>query len=176
MRVIMDANVGLPMEMLNLARLANLPLVVFSTTSIYKYRGGRRLETDEVHPHNRYVASKIAMEYGLQYDKCYILRIPFLVYTEGEHSFGKKCANWTLCEDLTIPIIYPCDVAWALGRIAGGNIPGGVYNLASEDVHLPTLLQEKFGWRGEVVKQSALQGIPCPQVDLIKANKVGLYG
>ena len=119
---IMEANVGLPRRMLRIARMANVPLVVFSTTSIYAYRGGSRLETDEVHPHNRYIASKIAMEYVLQsdisqmdmYDKCYILRIPWLMIEEGEHSFGHKCKNWTICEDIDTPVIYPCDIARAL--------------------------------------------------------------
>ena len=127
------------MELLQFARLSNLPVVVFSTASTYMYRGVVRLETNEVRPHNRYVASKIAMEYALQSrmpnDKRYILRIPFLVFTEGKHSFGNNCANWTICEDLVMPVIYPCDIASVLGRIAGSNILGGVYNLAFEDVH-----------------------------------------
>ena len=89
MAEVMEANVTLPLRMLKLAQARDIPFVAFSTAGVYREAGVRK-EEDDVHPHNRYAASKIFMEHTLQsqtlqiacgvfYERLFIFRIPFVV-------------------------------------------------------------------------------------------------
>ena len=55
MAEVFEANVMLPLRILKLAKARNIPCVVFSTAGVYR-EAGERVETDDVHPHNRYTA------------------------------------------------------------------------------------------------------------------------
>ena len=52
--------------------------------------------------------------------------------------------------------------------------PVGVYNLASEAVHLPTFIKEKYGWEGDVVEPYSLGYCSTVVFDTNKAESVGL--
>ena len=185
MQSIMKANVTLPLEMMHTAQLTNVPLIVFSTTSLYTHIGSPRRETDDVHPHNRYTASKIAMEYALlnaqqlqplTYQNLFILRVPFLILFDGDFNFRHKCKKWRLCEDVTAPVIYANELLNAVHQIIHGNIKTGIYNWSSANVHYPSFITKHFNWQGEVVRAGTLNLSPMPLLNISKGKQAGLHG
>ena len=174
MAEVMRANVGLPVTMMRLARLIGAPLIMLSSTSIYASSVQPCKEGDDVYPYNRYTASKIAMEYAVsEYDKCYILRLPFVVLFDGAWNFGTRCLGWQKCEAILMSVVYRQTLLSTIKCILGNDIRPGIYNIASEVVGLPNLVR-KFGWDGEVVRAGMLGLCPCPRVDLTKAKVEGL--
>ena len=177
MRAVMDANVGLPLSMMYAARAADAPLIVLSSTGVYRRHTRPCDEDDDLHPHNRYIASKIAMEYALkEYDRCYILRLPFVTLFEGAWHFGTRCAAWKRCESVLSSVLFQRDLMNVVSRVLDGDVPSGIYNIASHVVHLPDFIRAHFQWNGEVVRQGELGLCPCAQVRLTKAKGAGLYG
>ena len=53
-------------------------------------------------------------------------------------------------------------------------IPTGIYNIASESVHLPSYIKERYNWEGEVVESFSLGYYPEVVFDTTKAKAVGL--
>ena len=186
MKDVMDANVRLPVEMMHMARLTNIPFVFYSSTSIYKMPVNKSYacrEDDDLHPNNRYAASKIAAEYALStgvilhpvmYDKTFILRMPLLVLKQGKYNFGNRCLTWEFCEDASISVIYKSALMEVINNIFNKQINGGIYNIASETVHVPTFIM-KFGeWSGSIVPADSLQVSPSIIVDITKAKEAGI--
>ena len=180
-----EANVYLPLRLLKLAKARNVPFVAFSTAGVYR-TAGVHTESDDVHPHNRYAASKIFMEHSLQsqphqipcgvfYERLFIFRIPFVVlFSNHANDLGMRVPNWSKCEDVTASIVYRADLAHAVDAALMGDAPGGVYNVASGTVHFPTFLEDRFGWRGNVVPAHTLGKTPNSQLDVSKAKHANL--
>ena len=184
MAEVLKANVQLPMQMLRAATSMNIPLVAFSTAGVYREAGVRR-EEDDVSPHNRYAASKVFMEHALQsqtlqiacgvfYERLFIFRIPFVVlFSNHPNDLGMRVPNWSKCEDVTASIVYRADLEHAVIAALNG-APGGVYNIASGMVHFPRFLEDRFGWRGDVVPAHSMARTPNSQLDVSKAKEAGL--
>lgn len=190
---IWESNVGLPLQLQKAAAAEmGIPFIVFSSSSIYRSnRDGRNTETSDVHPHNRYCASKIAMENALlraateffnQFgddSRTYILRIPQLVlFEESPWNFSKKIEEWDSIDECTIPVIYPDTISKAVDRIVGRkDICAGIYNLASEEVYLPDFIESHFPrWIGKTTPAGV--GEECvrmsPLMALEKSQMAGL--
>ena len=183
---VMAANVGLPVEMLHMARLTNTPLIAFSTSSVYKTGVYNATEGDDLHPHNRYVASKIAMEYALsttlakhpvQYDKLYVFRIPLAILNNNHpRDFPEKIKKWERCENVYTSVVFYQDLLDAVNNVFREDIPGGIYNVASKLIHLPSYIKEHFGWEGEVVPAYSMTKTPPITVSTLKARQAGVVG
>ena len=174
---VLSANVHLPMEMFEACQSLGVPFVAFSTTALYdKPEGDTVSESNPLYPHDSYSASKILMERMLPNDKCFIFRIPRVITDDGNpKDFRQHIKRWTLCEDITRSIIYPETLVKAVTRaLADPDIPRGVYNLASEAVHLPTFIKENYGWEGEIVAPYSLGYYTEGVLDTGKAESVGL--
>ena len=173
MAEVIEANVYLPLRILKLAKARNVPCVVFSTAGVYR-EAGLRVETDDVHPHNRYTASKVYMEHALQneaYQKLYIFRIPFVcTFNNHPNDLSGRVPNWTKCEDVTASIVYKSDLEGAIRRALAGDAPGGIYNIASGTVHFPTFLEDRFNWKGEVVPAHSMGRSPNSQLAIDKGR------
>ena len=176
MAEVIEANVYLPLRILKLAKARNVPFVAFSTAGVYRTAGVRR-EEDDVHPHNRYTASKIMMEARLteeSYRHLYIFRIPFVVlFTQDESDLGPRVVKWDRCEDITASIVYRGTLKNAVLAAMEG-APGGVYNIASGTVHFPSFLEDRFGWDGEIVPAHSLGRTPNSNLDTSKARDAGI--
>ena len=174
---VLKANVDLPMRMLRAAKALNIPFVAFSTTAVYG-RPGIRSEDDDVNPHNRYTASKIMMEYALLREgnsRLFIFRIPFVVlFTNHPNDFGARVSKWPKCEDVTASIVYRGDLRNAVIRALKCELSGGIYNIASGDVHFPRFLEDRFGWHGQVVPAHSLGKTPNCMISVGKAKEAGL--
>ncbi len=177
MTEVMEANVTLPLRILRLAKARNVPCVVYSTAGVYK-EAGVRAETDDVHPHNRYTASKVYMEHALQneaYQKLYIFRIPFVVlFSTHQNDLGSRVMNWAKCEDVNASVVYKAVLDRSVRRAMANGVPGGIYNIASGIVHFPTFLEDRFNWRGDVVPAHSMGRTPNSQLNSSKAEKSGL--
>lgn len=177
MNQLMEANVTLPWNILKQAKTNNIPCIAFSTAGVYR-SPKIQSEKDDLSPHNRYTASKIAMEYVLQnesYDKLFIFRIPFVVlFTQHPNDFGERIKKWEKVEDVTASIIYRADIKYAVKSALQG-APNGTYNLASGDFHFPTFLQDRFSWRGDVVPAHSMSmRTPNSILNCDKAKQAGL--
>ena len=157
----------------------SIPFITFSTSAVY--RAPDRVDavvTEEspLYPTNSYSASKILMEAMLPSDRCFIFRIPRVIAgTKHPNDFEQKVQKWEVCEDLSESVIYPWTIIKAVDRaLTDPDMPRGIYNLASETVHLPTYIKEHYGWEGEVVKPRSLGFCPAVIFDTSKAESVGL--
>ena len=188
MAEVLEANVELPLRMLKLAQARDIPFVAFSTAGVYREAGVRK-EEDDVHPHNRYAASKIFMEHTLQsqtrqiacgvfYERLFIFRIPFVCFFNNHpHDLSGRVPNWKKCEDVNASVVYRVVVEHAVHRALSEPTAGGIYNIASGIVHFPTFLEDRFNWKGDVVPAHSMGRTPNSQLDTRKSEKAGLiYG
>ena len=176
MAEVMEANVALPLRILKLAKARNVPFIVYSTGGVYR-EAGVRAETDDVSPHNRYIASKIFMEHTIMdecYAKAYVFRIPFVVlFTQNPNDFGPRAIHWRQCEDVNASIVYRAALERS-ARTALRASCGGIYNIASGTVHFPSFLEDRFGWDGEIVPGHSMGRTPNSQLNTEKAIMAGL--
>ena len=188
MAEVMEANVALPSRILKQAKARNIPCVVYSTAGVYR-EAGVRAETDDVHPHNRYTASKIFMEHTLQsqphqiacgvfYQKLFIFRIPFVaLFNNHPNDLSGRVLNWRKCEDVCASVVYKADLEHSAKRAMSQLCDGGVYNIASGTIHFPAFLEDRFNWKGDVVPAHSMGRTPNSQLDTRKSKKAGLiYG
>ena len=178
MAEVMEANVTLPLRILKLAKSRNVPCVVFSTAGVYR-EAGVRVETDDVHPHNRYAASKVYMEHALQneaYQKLYIFRIPFVcLFNNHPNDLSVRVQNWTQCENVNASVVYQAHIESSVQNAMAHGVPSGIYNVASGIVHFPTFLEDRFSWKGDVVPAHSMGLTPNSQLDTGKAEANRLF-
>ena len=156
-----------------------VPFITFSTSAVYGKPPSMEhkvKETDPLYPQNAYSASKILMEAMLPHDKCFIFRIPRVVTKNGHpNDFGEKVKGWKVCEDVYESVIYPETITKAVTRaLTDSDIPQGIYNLASEAVHLPTYIKEEYSWEGDIVEPYSLGYCSTVVFDTSKAEGAGL--
>lgn len=185
MAEVMEANVTLPLRMLKLAKARNIPVVAFSTGGVYR-TAGVRTEEDDVHPHNRYAASKIYMEHTLQsqpnqiacgvsYERLFIFRIPFVCFFNNHpHDLSGRVPNWKQCEDVSASVVYRGTTEYAVRKALTDSPAAGIYNIASGIVHFPTFLEDRFHWKGDVVPAHSMGRTPNSQLNTEKAEESGL--
>ena len=177
MAEVLEANVELPLRMLKLAKARNIPFVAFSTAGVYREAGVRN-EDDDVHPHNRYTASKVYMEYALQREanaKLFIFRIPFVCFFNNHpQDLSGRVPNWKQCEDVNASIVYRHEIERAVIIAMNKDVSGGVYNIASGTVHFPTFLEDRLNWEGDVVTAHSMARTPNSQLAVEKAWEAGL--
>ena len=176
MAEVIEANVYLPLRILKLAKARNVPFVVFSTAGVYRM-AGVHTEVDDVHPHNRYTASKIMMESRLMeesYPHLYIFRIPFVVlFNNHPNDLSGRVRNWKQVEDVTASVVYRAALEGSVTAAMRGEAEGGIYNIASGDVHFPRFLEDRFGWKGDVVPAHSLGRTPNSQLNVVKVEGAG---
>ena len=118
------------------------------------------------------------MEYALQneaYPKLFIFRIPFVVFfSTYPNDLGPRVANWQQCEDVTASIVYRADLFHAVARALKGEATAGIYNIASGAVHFPSFVEDRFGWRGDIVPANSLGKTPNCRLDVSKAKNAKL--
>ena len=174
---VIKGNVILPSQLIKRARRDRVPIILFSTSGLYRYPGVAK-ETDDVQPHNRYTASKLVMEYSalsMKYSKCYVLRIPFIcLFGDGKMDMPNRVQSWAQCEDVLTSIVYKKELLQSVLCSLGGVAPGDVYNVMSEDIQLPEFVKEQFDWNGKVVPQGSLGLTPSTCLDISKAKTRGL--
>ena len=108
-------------------------------------------EDDPLYPYNTYSGSKILMERVLP-RSCFIFRIPVVSTGSGaDNDYSEKVKRWRYVEDVHKSIVYKETLIEAVRSALGAFYKAGVYNIASEVIHLPTYVQEQFGWDGEIV-------------------------
>ena len=172
-----QANVLLPQEMAYCSLNFDIPFITFSTSAVYARPTARNplKESAPLYSHNLYAASKIVME-GTLPDSAFIFRIPMVITGSGApNDFGQKVKGWRVVEDVEISIIYASTIKEAVKRVMmDTEIEPGIYNLASEAVHLPTFIKEEYGWEGEVVEADSLNLSPAIVFDTTKAEKAEL--
>ena len=157
----------------------SIPFITFSTSAVYR-KPDRVIDTvserHPLYPQNAYSASKILMEAMLPHDRCFIFRIPRVVTNNGHpNDFCEKVKKWQVCEDVYESVIYPETIIKAVTRaLTDPDLPRGIYNLASEAVHLPTYIKEEYGWEGDVVEPYSLGYCSTVVFDTNKAKSVGL--
>ena len=165
-----------------------VPFITFSTSAVYGKPPStvhKVKETDPLYPQNAYSASKILMEAMLsprsnrdskQHDQCFIFRIPRVITSNGHpRDFCEKVKAWNVVEDLYESVIYPETIIKAVTRaLTDPDLPRGVYNLASEAVHLPTYIKENYGWEGDIVEPYSLGYCSAVVFDTSKSESVGL--
>ena len=174
---VLRANAKMPVDIADYAANLQIPFVQFSTSAVYRrpIKQGDPVDEDApLYPYNAYAGSKILMEATLP-PSCYIFRIP-VVYTcsDADNDFGQKVERWTVVEDVLISIVYKDTLIRAVRNVLTQEIPPGIYNIASEAVHLPSYIEEQFAWQGEVVTADSLNLSPAIVVDIAKARKAGL--
>ena len=174
---VMRVNVMTPLRMLDYARERDIPFVMFSTAAVYK-NPEITSEEDNVAPRGRYPMSKVAMEYALRadsYEKLFIFRIPFVVmfkHHDGDLSY--KVQSWEYVEDVIGSIVYKATLFHAVENALSGVARGGVYNIASGNVHFPSYLEDRFGWDGDIVPAHSMGRSPNCILDCTKAKQAGL--
>ena len=156
-----------------------VPFITLSTSAVYGKPPSithKVKETDLLYPQNAYSASKILMEAMLPHDKCFIFRIPRVVTNNGHpNDFCEKVKGWKVCEDVYESVIYPETIIGAVTRVlTDPELPRGVYNLASEAVHLPTFIREEYDWAGDIVEPYSLGFCSTVVFDTGKAEGEGL--
>lgn len=170
---VMRVNVMTPLRMLDFAQERNIPFVMFSTAAVYK-NPEITSEDDEIAPRGRYSMSKVAMEYTLRadaYEKLYIFRIPFVVmFKQHDADLSIKVKSWKYCEDVTGSVVYKPTLYEAVNNAINGVAPGGVYNIASDNVHFPSYLEDKFGWNGDIVPAHSMNRSPNCMLNCSKAK------
>ena len=174
---VIKGNVILPSQLIKRAQHDRVPVILFSTSGLYRYQGSAR-ETDDVEPHNRYTASKLVMEYcalSMTYSKCYVFRIPFIcLFGNGKMDMPNRVQSWTQCEDVLTSVLYKEELLQSVQNALDDFVPGGVYNIMSENIRLPEFVKEKFDWRGKVVSRGSLGLTPSTCLDISKAEIAGL--
>lgn len=160
------ANVRLAREMAYCAINAQIPFITFSTSAVYAPPHGN-YALDEAAPLdacNLYAASKIVME-AVMPPQAFIFRIPMVITGSGApNDFPQKVKGWKVVENVDISIIHAHTIAKAVNRVMNTKeVNPGIYNLASEVVHLPTFIKAEYDWEGEVVEAYSL-GLSPPVV------------
>ena len=156
-----------------------VPFITFSTSAVYR-KLDRVIDTvsenHPLYPQNAYSASKLLMEAMLPHDRCFIFRIPRVITNNGHpNDFCEEAKKWDVCEDVYDSVIYSDTIIRAVTRaLTDPKIPFGVYNLASEVVHLPTYIKAEYGWDGEVIEPYSLGYCSTVVFDTSKAKGVGL--
>ena len=176
---VLGANVRMPLKMFEMCRGQDVPFITFSSSTVYakpKQEVDLVLESDSLFPHDAYSASKILMESLLPHDQCFIFRIPRVVADNGHpNDFCEKVKGWKVCEDVYRSVIYPETIIKAVKRaLTDPSVPRGIYNLASDAVHLPTFVRNRYGWEGEIVEAYSLGYYPEVILNCDKANEAGL--
>ena len=174
---VLRANAKMPVDIGDYAANLQIPFVQFSTSAVYRRpikQGDPVDESAPLYPYNAYAGSKILMEATLP-PSCYIFRIPVVHTRSGvANDFGEKVKRWAMVEDVLISIVYKDTLIKAVWNALIQEIPPGIYNIASEAVHLPSYIQERFGWQGEVVAADSLNLSPAIVLDITKAGTTGL--
>ena len=175
---VLRANAKLPISIADYASNCKIPFVQFSTSAVYRLPSQKEgvpvNEAFPLFPYNSYAASKIVMEATLP-KSTYIFRIPVVSTGSGaDNDFEGKVKRWTVVEDVLISIVYRSTLIKAVRNALTAEIPPGVYNIASETVHLPTYIEGRFDWEGEVVSPHTLGRSPAIVLDITKAWKAGL--
>lgn len=176
MREVAQANVMLPLDAVKFAKARGLPVLNFSTGGVYEF-GGVRTEDDDLKPHNRYVASKVAMESLIAcegYEKSFVFRLPFVCrFNNHPSDLSGRVRGWEQCEDVNASVVYEADLRnAAIEALEGAR--GGIYNIASGTFHFPTFLEDRLDWRGEVVPAHSMGKTPNAQLNTAKAFRAGL--
>ena len=174
---VLCANAKMPIDMADYSADLQIPFVQFSTSAVYRHPAKQGDPVDEhspLYPYNAYAGSKILMEATLP-PSCYIFRIPVVSTESGaDNDLEQKVNRWKVVEDVLISIVYKDVLLKAVRNAITGEIPAGIYNIASEAVHLPSYVEKQFGWTGEVVPANSLSRSPAIVLDITKARKVGL--
>ena len=157
----------------------SVPFITFSTAVVYR-KPERTIDTvsesHPLYPQNAYSASKILMETMLPHDQCFIFRIPRVVTDNGHpNDFCEKVKGWNVVENLYESVIYPETIIRAVTQaLTDPGLPRGIYNLASEVVHLPTYIKENYSWEGDTVEPYSVGYCSAVVFDTSKAKSVGL--
>ena len=181
---VLQANVYLPQKMYEstLNFKGDVPFVQFSTTAIYKHPKNPDTVLDEdaaIYPLHSYGASKILMEDILADKECYIFRIPRVITDNGHpNDFGHHITRWTEVEDRHCSIVRGETIVNAvMAALENPNSPPGIYNIATEVIHLPSFIKENYGWEGKVIPADSMEGLgPWPIIDTSKAYRWGFIG
>ena len=173
------ANVKLAVDMCGYAANLGIPFLTFSTSAVYRRPidlEERLTEQAPLYPYNSYGASKILMEASLPRDACYIFRIPRVdTETDSEKDFGPKVRNWKVVEEVYQSFVFRDTIINSVRNALNQRTRFyGIYNIASEDVHLPSYVRSKYGWTGEVVPAHSLNLSPAVMIDTTKAKDLGL--
>ena len=174
---VVKANVELPMRLMRLAKSCNAPVIVFSTSGVYRIPGVRT-EADDVEPQNRYTTSKLMMEYQLsqKYDGCYIFRIPFVcLFGNHQMDMANRVRGWSECEDVETSIVYQETLIHAVNTVLESPelVPAGIYNVASETVFLADFVKENFKWQGRVVPAHSMNKTPSTCLGFEQSERSG---
>ena len=178
---VIQANVEMPMEMQAIAYDLGVPFLTLSAASVYrcpKNTKDRLQEDAPTFPHNLYCASKILMETSLLKDGCFIFRIPQVdLGTDHPNDFGQKVKGWHVAEDVHQSLLYPETLIESVRNAMNARTRfHGIYNVATEDVHMPTYIREKYGWAGKVVPAYSLGLSPALRINSAKAQGLGIIG
>ena len=173
------ANVELAVDMCGYAVDLGIPFLTFSTSAVYRRPSDleeKLTEQAPLYPYNSYGASKILMEASLPRDGCYIFRIPRVdTETDSEKDFGPKVRNWKVVEEVYQSFVFRDTIINSVRNALNQRTRFyGIYNIASEDVHLPSYVRSKYGWTGEVVPAHSLNLSPAVMIDTTKAKDLGL--
>lgn len=178
---VMRANTWMPLQMRRQIDRLNrkVKFIQFSTCAIYKHPADPDDLISENHPLfplHSYGASKILMEMMLENTDTYIFRIPRVVTGNGHKSdLDSHIANWTQVEDRNASIVRGETIIKAVKAVMEEEVPTGVYNLATEIIHLPSFIKENYGWEGEVVPADSMKGLgPWPVLDTTKGEMYGI--
>lgn len=174
---VLRANVKLPIEIADYATLLKIPSVHLSSSIIYRRPSpnGPVCEDAPLFAYNNYASSKILMEATLP-KNCYIFRIPAVSTGSGmDNDLEQRVKGWASVEDVMISIVYGHTIAKAVNRVMQTKqVKPGIYNVASEIVHLPTHVKGRYGWEGEIIPAHALNRSPAIQLDTTKAERAEL--
>ena len=171
---VLKANVRLPIAISDYASMLQIPFFQFSTSAVYRLPsekvGMPVNESDPLFPYNAYTASKIVMESTLP-QSTYIFRIPVVSIGSGaDNDLEQKVKRWTFVEDVLISIVYKLTLIEAVQNALNGTAPPGIYNIASESMHLPSYIKNRFDWKGEIVAANSLGRSPAIVLDTSKAK------
>ena len=174
-RATYEANVAFPLAIAKYCHDSFIPFVTLSTMAVYSHAPSPRTENSPVFPANLYTENKIAME-AMMPEDVFIFRLGMVVRQSGtSYDFGEKVKAWAVVEDVELSIINEATLKKAVRHvITDPTIAPGIYNLASESVHLPTFIKDEFGWDGEVVAAHSLNLSPAVVMDTTKAQERGL--
>ena len=174
---VLKANVALPLTIAEACQESGIPFVTMSTMAVYRMVQGKAVKEDfEIFPQNAYVGSKILMELCLLNMKCFIFRLARVIGNDNlPRSFANKIKKWKVVEDVMESILYPHTLVEAVkNAVSSPNPEYGIYNIASETVHLPTFIKNRYGWEGEVIPAGTLKYGASVEFDTTKAYKAGL--
>ena len=169
---VLRANVVLPLEMAESALMLNIPFVQFSTAAVYRRENLTDSVTEDMplYPYHTYGASKILME-SLLPSKTFIFRIPMVsTFSGAENDFEEKIKRWIQVEDANISMVYRQTLIEAVSNALKGDIPQGIYNVASKSVYLPSYVRERCGRAVEMVSADKLNRPPAITLEVSKAK------